>query len=275
MATAPTSNLRMTSDSDDAEGTARSRHVTQVLERLRAPLARYLKSLLARRENAEDIQTMNSRRRLIAMHTRHFAPLLLVLASLTALAQERPPQQPQPAAAPAAPATPAPPAAQAQPSLFPGLPTVALEPLLQRVGRAANKKFLVDGRVNPQIYLGGVDANEVTYPLLLSILRANSLGVVEIEGRVNVIPAFEMRFYGPLIANSDDPNIPADEYRTRVVQLTNVEAAQIVPVVRPLLSVVAHLSAFPQSNQLIIADRYANLKRITEIVRTLDKPPPR
>jgi general secretion pathway protein D len=129
--------------------------------------------------------------------------------------------------------------------------------------------------VSPQIYLAGVDANDVTYPLLLSILRANSLGVVEIEGRLNVIPAFEMRFYGPLMANSDDPSIPADEYRTRVVQLTNVEAAQLVPILRPLLPQAAHLAAFPGSNQLVIMDRYANLKRITEIVRALDKTPPR
>lgn len=207
------------------------------------------------------------------MRVRYFAPLLLALASLTALAQERPPGQPQPAAAPAAPAAPAPPAAQS-PNLFPGLPTVALEPLLQRVGRAANKKFLLDGRVNPQIYLAGVDANDVTYPLLLSILRANSLAVVEIEGRLNVIPMFEVRFYAAMTAN-DEANIAADEWRTRVLQVTNIEAAQLVPVLRPLLPQSAHLAAFPASNSLIIMDRYANLKRITEIVRTLDKPPVR
>jgi RNA polymerase sigma factor (sigma-70 family) len=55
MATAPTSNRRMTSDSNDAEGAARTRYVTQVFERFRAPLTRYLKGLLARREDAEDV----------------------------------------------------------------------------------------------------------------------------------------------------------------------------------------------------------------------------
>ena len=212
------------------------------------------------------------------MHTRHFAPLLLVLASLTALAQERAPARPQPVAAPGAPAAPtppAPPAAQPPPGLFPGLPTVALEPLLQRVGRTANKKFLVDGHVSPQIYLGGVDANDVTFPLLLSILRANNLAVVEIEGRLNVISINEVRFYPTPIANSDDANIPADEWRMRVLPLTNIEAAQLVPILRPLLPQAAHLAAFPGSNQLLIMDRYANLKRIAEIVRALDKPPSR
>jgi len=45
----------MTSDSSDAEGAARTRYVTQVFERFRVPLTRYLKSLLSRREDAEDV----------------------------------------------------------------------------------------------------------------------------------------------------------------------------------------------------------------------------
>ena len=215
------------------------------------------------------------------MYIRHLAPLLLVFACLTALAQERPPAQPQPGTAPAFPAGPGTPpqinvaVVQPPPGLFPGLATVALEPLLQRVARAANKKFLVDGHVSPQVYLGGIDANDVTYPLLLSILRANNLAVVEIEGRLNVVSVFEIRLYPVPFANTDDQNIAADEWRTRVLQPANIEAAQLVPILRPLLPQAAHLAAFPGSNQLVIVDRYANVKRITEIVRALDKPPPR
>ncbi len=55
MAFVPTSDRRMTSDSNDTEGAARTRYVTQVFERFRTPLTRYLKSLLARREDAEDV----------------------------------------------------------------------------------------------------------------------------------------------------------------------------------------------------------------------------
>ena len=47
---------RMTTDSDhDVDTAARARFVTDVFERFRAPLLRYLKSLLARREDAEDV----------------------------------------------------------------------------------------------------------------------------------------------------------------------------------------------------------------------------
>ncbi len=46
---------RMTDSDDNVELTARTRYVTAVFERFRAPLLRYLKGLLARREDAEDV----------------------------------------------------------------------------------------------------------------------------------------------------------------------------------------------------------------------------
>jgi general secretion pathway protein D len=155
---------------------------------------------------------------------------------------------------------------------MPGLPTVELAPVLQRVARASNKRFLVDGRVGPQIYLAGTEPNDVTYPVLLSILRANGLAAVEIEGRVNIVPVAEIRTYPLPAVQSDDANVAADEWVTRVVRTTNIEAAQLVPILRPLLPPWAHLAALP-SSQLIVIDRYANVQRITDLVRSLDAPP--
>jgi type II secretory pathway component GspD/PulD (secretin) len=39
------------------------------------------------------------------------------------------------------------------------------------------------------------------------------------------------------------------------------------------LPVSAHLAAHADVNKLIVMDRYENVKRITEIVRSLDVPP--
>jgi type II secretory pathway component GspD/PulD (secretin) len=156
--------------------------------------------------------------------------------------------------------------------VVPGLPTVELAPLLQRVGRSANKRFIVDGRVGAQIYLAGTDANDVDYPVLLSILRANGLAAVEIEGRTNIIPEAEVRFFPTPIVPTDDAAVAADEWVTRVVSVTNVDAGGLIPILRPLLPVSAHLAAMPPSNRIVILDRYANVKRITAIVRALDVP---
>jgi general secretion pathway protein D len=160
------------------------------------------------------------------------------------------------------------------PSVVSELPMVELAPLLQRVERAADKRFLVDGKVGPRIYLAGAEPNDVTYPVLLSILRANGLAAVEIEGRVNIVRDAEVRFLGAPMTQTDDPSIAADEWVTRVLKTTNTEAVYLVPILRPLLPQAAHLAAHATTNQLIIMDRYANVQRITAIVRALDVPSP-
>jgi general secretion pathway protein D len=155
------------------------------------------------------------------------------------------------------------------------LPMIELAPLLQRVERASNKRFLVDGTVGPRIFLASVEMNDVDYPVLLSVLRANGLAAVEIEGRVNIVREAEVRYLPAPIVQTDDASIAADEWVTRVLTTTNIGATQLVPILRPLLPQAAHLAAHADTNRLIVMDRYANVQRITAIVRALDVPSPR
>lgn len=157
----------------------------------------------------------------------------------------------------------------AGPRVDPELPTVELAPILQRVERASSKKFLVDGRLGPRIYLGGVEPNDVTYPVLLAILRTNGFAAFESEGRVNIVPDAEIRFHAPVMP-TDDASIPADLYVTRIIKTVNVNSAFLVPILRPLLPQSAHLAAHMDSSQLLVMDRYENIQRISEIVRALD-----
>jgi general secretion pathway protein D len=155
----------------------------------------------------------------------------------------------------------------------PDLPLVEFAPILQRVERSSNKRFLVDRNVPQRIYLAGVEANDVTYPILLSLLRANNLAAVEIEGRVNIVSVFEVRNYPVPMVQNDDASIAADEWVTRVLTTTNVEAEFLVPILRPMMPQWAHLAAMADNNKLILVDRYANVQRITELVRSLDVAP--
>src|SRR5262245_32671405 len=115
---------------------------------------------------------------------RHELGLIVLLATFAvADAAAQPPGGPAPQQAPTAtfgfaqPPAPQPiyivPAPQQPlpnaPRVNPELPTVELAPLLQRLERSTDKQFVVDARIGPQVYLAGVAANDVTYPLLLSI----------------------------------------------------------------------------------------------------------
>jgi general secretion pathway protein D len=99
---------------------------------------------------------------------------------------------------------------------------------------------------------------------------------------VNIVPVFDIRSLAVPLLQNDDSNIPADEWVSRVITTTKKETSGMVPVLRPLLPQAAHLSAMCGScepgaqnctncRQLIVVDRYANVQRITAIVKMLDQ----
>ena len=75
------------------------------------------------------------------------------------------------------------------------------------------------------------------------------------------------QYSGPLGA----ANAGADDIVTQVVQVQNVGAAQLVPILRPLIPQYGHLAAHPGSNMLIISDRAGNVERMLRIVRRIDQ----
>lgn len=208
--------------------------------------------------------------------------LLFATATVHAQPQANPQSQPQaaPQNAPAArpqeqnPAPPIP--------VGPPLPTVSLESLVDRVAKSSKKQFLIDSRARQQVYLGSVRAEDVNYPTLLAILRTNGMAATTIDGRVNIVPEFEIRSLAVPLHQNDDSSIPADEWVSRIITTSKREAASMVPILRPMLPQAAHLAAMcgacdpgaqncTNCRQLIVVDRYANVQRITAMVRMLDQ----
>ena len=56
-----------------------------------------------------------------------------------------------------------------------------------------------------------------------------------------------------------------------MIQVHNVGATQLVPILRPLVPQYGHLVAHPGSNMLIISDRAANVGRMISIIRRIDQ----
>ena len=151
-------------------------------------------------------------------------------------------------------------------------PTISLQTLLERVAASSDKEFLVDSRVEQLLYIGGTPIENPTYPILLSILRNNQLVAVQIEDRVNIVPEAFARQLPVRLVQRDDADIPDDEWVSRVITVTKGDAAHLVPILRPLLPQAAHMASLgPESGKLLIVDRYANVRRITEIVEALDR----
>jgi general secretion pathway protein D len=63
----------------------------------------------------------------------------------------------------------------------------------------------------------------------------------------------------------------SDEIVTQIITVKNINAAQLVPLLRPLIPQYGHLAAYPAGNMLIISDRASNVNRIARIIERMDE----
>ena len=138
------------------------------------------------------------------------------------------------------------------------------------ISKKSGKTFLVEARVPPEVVVGQVAVKDVTYPILLTILRNNDIAAAVSGDMVNLVPTRMIRQYPLPVLYEDNDSIADEEWVTRVIQLENAPAPQLVPIMRPLLPSAGHLAANPMSNTIIIVDRYANVRRVTEMILKLD-----
>jgi general secretion pathway protein D len=150
---------------------------------------------------------------------------------------------------------------------------IDLHDLVAEVAESTGKEFLIDPRVRARVY-SVPKIDNPTYPILLSVLRLNGYIAVEIGGKVNILPDANARSMPTRLVQRDDSSVPDDEVITRVITVPGNNAAQLVPILRPLLPQPAHLAALvegDENNKLIVVDTYANVRRLTELVQTLNQ----
>jgi general secretion pathway protein D len=145
--------------------------------------------------------------------------------------------------------------------------------LIETVSKSTGKNFIVDPRVTGNAVLVGIDPAKITYPQLLTVLQVHNFAAIEIGGITRIVPDTVSRQSAtPLITGADKR---ADaEYVTRVLKVKSVPAAQLVPILRSLLPQNAHLAAFNCTNELLVVDTYANIRRIESVVASMDKGEP-
>jgi general secretion pathway protein D len=147
---------------------------------------------------------------------------------------------------------------------------VPLVQIIDSVAKKTSKNFIVDPRVTGNAVLLGMDPSKVTYPQLLTILQVYGFVAVESDGLVRIVPDTQARSSAAPVIGANDKH-PDAEVVTRIVRVKSVSAPQLVPILRALLPVSAHLAAYPCTNELIIVDSYANVRRIENVIASVDK----
>lgn len=163
-------------------------------------------------------------------------------------------------------------AVTSQPSQVWNLEQADIRAVIQTVAQLTGKNFIVDPRVQGKITLVSSQAmnREEVYQVFLSMLQIlNYAAVSSSNNVVKIVPASDAKAYGGnLLANADHPD--NDEVVVRVVTVDHVSAAQLVPVLRPLLLNWGSVSAYRPSNALVLAGFASNIERLVKIIHHLD-----
>ena len=143
--------------------------------------------------------------------------------------------------------------------------------VVEAVSAVTGKNFILDPRVTGRVTLLsptplGPDA---LYEAFLSILQVHGYVAVDSGDLIKIIPDATARQF-PSRMGTDGAAGP-DDMATSVIQLRNVGATQLVPILRPLIPQYGHLVAHAGSNMLIISDRAANVARMASIIRRIDQ----
>ncbi len=158
-----------------------------------------------------------------------------------------------------------------QATITPNYKDADIRQIIEAVGEVTQKNFIIDPRVNAKVTMLSSTAMtpDAFYEAFLSILQVHGYVAIKTGGVIKILPdATARQFAGPLGSSGA---AGADDIVTQILQVHNVGAAQLVPILRPLIPQYGHLAAHPGSNMLIISDRAANVNRIVSIIRRIDQ----
>jgi general secretion pathway protein D len=157
-------------------------------------------------------------------------------------------------------------AQQAGPQIMPNYREADIRQVIEAVGEVTGRNFLVDPRVNANVTLLSFSpmSSDAFYQAFLATLQVHGFAAIDSGEVIKIVQDANARFM------SSGPG-EGDAYVTQTVALENIGAAQLVPILRPLMPQSAHLAAHQTSNMLILADRAANIERMLNIIARMDQ----
>ena len=108
----------------------------------------------------------------------------------------------------------------------------------------------------------------VAYNQFLATLRLSGFAVVESGGLLKVVPEADAKLQGGAV--SIGKPVAGNQIVTQIFRLDHEPAANLVPILRPLISPNNTINVDPGNNSLVITDYADNLQRLGRIIAALD-----
>ena len=150
-----------------------------------------------------------------------------------------------------------------------------IEAVARTLATITGRNVVVDPRVKGQLNL--VTERAVSpakaFEQFLAALRLQGFTVVESAGLYKVVPEADAKLQAATVAVTQGPSgrAPAGgQIVTQIFKLNFENAANLVPVLRPLISPNNTINVNPGNNSLVITDYADNLQRLARIVAAMD-----
>ena len=150
-----------------------------------------------------------------------------------------------------------------------------IEVVARTMAAITGRNVVVDPRVKGTINLVSEKpvSPTVAYNQFLAVLRLQGYTVVDAAGLDKVVPEADAKLQGGSVTLADPSateRVTANQIVTQIFKLNYETAANLVPVLRPLISPNNTINVNPGNNSLIITDYADNLRRMGRIIAALD-----
>ena len=149
-----------------------------------------------------------------------------------------------------------------------------IQSVIKTIGQQTGRNFILDPRVTGTVNIVSERpiSKDMLYQLLLSTLRVQGYAAVEAEGGfIKIVPEAEAKTSASP-TGEQALRLSGDRIITQVFILQNENAAQLIPVLRPLVTANNFIGAYPGSNAIVVTDYAENVRRIQRIIEAIDRP---
>jgi len=145
-----------------------------------------------------------------------------------------------------------------------------IQALIATVSEITGKNFIVGPNVQGKVTVVSakpMKPDEI-YDVFLSVLRVHGFAAVQAGSMIKIVPEAMAQQDGAGLDGTREHS--ADELVTQIVPVKHVAAADLVPILRPLMPQGGQLIAHAASNSLVVSDRAGNVQRLVNIIQRID-----
>ena len=145
-----------------------------------------------------------------------------------------------------------------------------IKAFINEVATITNQNFVLDPRINGNVTVISnkpLSRDEI-YQLFLSVMQVNGIAAIDSGTTIKLVPDNVAKQTGVAVDLRGES--VGEALATRVIYLTNTQAAEVLGVIRPLMPQSAHAAAVPGVNALVLSDRADSLNQLTALIRDLD-----